>query len=190
MTVKHVEPFTDEWRQQPGSYLRQVVEALGGEVDDWWEGPCDPRRATVRLTDGTFLIWDEESGWRHGTATDEAHTSSDTHTTAPMHAAASAHTAASAQMGSPVHAAASAQAAASARPIASAQTVAPALTGVRYLGGGVLPRPDRVPAALADARAGVGNSTAWRPCYRSHRRCHDGFDLALAAYTPHTYATS
>ncbi|WP_084957174.1 DUF6292 family protein [Thermoactinospora rubra] len=56
------------------------------------------------------------------------------------------------------------------------------LTSIRYLGGGLLPRPERVPAALADARAGVGASSAWRPCYRSYRNCRDGFDVALDYY--------
>ncbi|MEV0584251.1 DUF6292 family protein [Nonomuraea sp. NPDC050310] len=56
------------------------------------------------------------------------------------------------------------------------------LAGVRYLGGGLLPRPERVPESLADARAGVGASSAWRPCYRSHRNCRDGFDVALDYY--------
>ncbi|GAA4096957.1 DUF6292 family protein [Nonomuraea soli] len=56
------------------------------------------------------------------------------------------------------------------------------LTGVRYLGGGLLPRPARVPDALADARAGVGGCTAWRPRYRSHRNARDGFDVALDYY--------
>ncbi|GAA5072481.1 hypothetical protein HNP84_003819 [Thermocatellispora tengchongensis] len=134
MSVKHVEPFTDEWRRQPGFYIRQVVEALGAEAEGWSEGPCDPRQATVRLSCGGTLIWDEESGWRY---------------CAP-------------EPGAPV----------------------------RYLGGGVLPRPERVPAALADARAGVGNSTAWRPCYRSRRYQRDGFDLALSAYAERSLSGS
>lgn len=56
------------------------------------------------------------------------------------------------------------------------------LGGVRYLGGGLLPRPERVPSALADARTGIGASSAWRPTYRSHLNCRDGFDLALDFY--------
>ncbi|MER5419919.1 DUF6292 family protein [Streptosporangium roseum] len=60
------------------------------------------------------------------------------------------------------------------------------LADARYLGGGLLLRPERVPSAIADARAGVGNSTAWRPCYRSYRHYRDGFDLALNGY--HAYA--
>ncbi|MDF5754772.1 DUF6292 family protein [Spongiactinospora sp. TRM90649] len=134
MALRHVEPFTDEWRRQPGFYLRRVVAALGESVGDWWEddpGRGDPRSATIRLADETLLVWDEESGWRlrapAGHPGDE--------------------------------------------------------TCVRYLCGGVLPRPERVPAALADARSGAGNSTAFRPCYRSHRHHRDGFDLALADYT-------
>ncbi|RBQ18681.1 hypothetical protein DP939_19575 [Spongiactinospora rosea] len=128
VAVRHVEPFTDEWRRQPGFYLRRVVEALGDAVDDWSEEDPSgggPRSATLRLTDGTRLQWDEESGWRH---------------------------------------------------------LCPGAAVARYLCGGVLPRPERVPGALADARAGGGGSTAWRPCYRSHRHQRDGFDLALADY--------
>ncbi|MEW9553620.1 DUF6292 family protein [Nonomuraea sp. NPDC050783] len=135
MAIRHVEPYSDEWLQQPISYVRQVVDQLGAEVDHWWEGPCDPRGATLKLADGSALVWDEESGWRLGTY------------------------------------------------VAGGPGLHTELTGVRYLGNGLLPRPERVPAALADARGGVGASTAWRPCYRSHRNCHDGFDLALAFYT-------
>ncbi|WP_240197721.1 DUF6292 family protein [Nonomuraea lactucae] len=135
MAIRHVEPYTDEWREQPVGYLRRVVDRLGAEVADWWEGPCDPRDATVRLADGDALVWDEESGWRLGSF---------------VSGGRGRHT---------------------------------ELADVRYLGGGLLPRPDRVPAALGDARAGVGSSTAWRPCYRSHRNCRDGFDVALDFYT-------
>ncbi|MFB9621860.1 DUF6292 family protein [Nonomuraea helvata] len=134
MTISHVEPYTDEWLQQPASYVRQVIDVLGPEVADWWEGPCDPRDATVRLSDGTALVWDEESGWRLG---------------AFVSGGRGAHT---------------------------------ELNGIRYLGHGLLPKPERVPTALSDARAGVGASSAWRPCYRSHRNCRDGFDVALAFY--------
>ncbi|MGW4425400.1 DUF6292 family protein [Streptosporangium sp. NPDC004631] len=56
------------------------------------------------------------------------------------------------------------------------------LTDTRYLGGGLLLTPERVPDAIADARAGLGNSTAWRPCYRSYRHYRDGFDRALNGY--------
>ncbi|MFC7102083.1 DUF6292 family protein [Nonomuraea rubra] len=97
MAIRHVEPYTDEWLQQPISYVQQVVDLLGAEVTDWWEGPCDPRDATVRLTDDTALVWDEESGWRLG-----AFVSGDR----------GRHT---------------------------------ELSGVRYLGHGLLPRPERVP---------------------------------------------
>ncbi|GGP12073.1 DUF6292 family protein [Nonomuraea glycinis] len=134
MTIRHVEPYSDEWLQQPVCYVRLVVELLGAEVADWWEGPCDPREATVRLADGAALVWDEESGWRLG------------------------------------------------RFVSGGSGERTELTGSRYLGGGLLPRPERVPAALADARAGVGACSAWRPCYRSHRSCHDGFDVALDFY--------
>jgi hypothetical protein len=135
VAIRHVEPYSDEWLQQPVCYVQCVVDLLGADVADWWEGPCEPRDATVRLTDGTALVWDEESGWRLGRFVSGEHGS---HTE---------------------------------------------LTGVRYLGGGLLPRPERVPGALRDAREGVGASSAWRPCYRSHRNCRDGFDVALDFYT-------
>ncbi|MCF6470784.1 hypothetical protein FAF44_20655 [Nonomuraea sp. MG754425] len=134
VAIKHVEPYTDEWVQQPISYVQQVVDALSTEVADWWEGPCDPRDATLRLADGAALVWDEESGWRLG---------------AFVSGGRGRHT---------------------------------ELSGIRYLGHGLLPRPERVPPALDDARAGVGASSAWRPCYRSHRNCRDGFDVALGFY--------
>ncbi len=98
MTIRHVEPYTDEWLQQPVCYVRLVVELLGAEVADWWEGPCDPRDATVRLADGAALVWDEESGWRLG------------------------------------------------RFVSGGSGERTELTGSRYLGGGLLPRPERVPA--------------------------------------------
>jgi hypothetical protein len=120
--VKHVEPYTEEWRHQPALYASRVVEALGDEVRDWWQGPCDPRTVTIRLTGEDTLVWDEESGWRRG----------------------------------------------------------------RYVSGD---RDTRT--VLADARylrAGVGNSTAWRPCYRSYRHYRDGFDLALNGYVAYVGA--
>ncbi|MFI7618103.1 DUF6292 family protein [Nonomuraea terrae] len=135
MAIKHVEPYTDEWLHQPICYVRRVVGLLGSEVADWWEGPSEPRDATVKLTDGTALVWDEESGWRLGTF---------------VSGGPGQHT---------------------------------ELSGVRYLGHGLLPRPERVPQALQDARSGVGASSAWRPCYRSHRNCRDGFDVALDFYS-------
>ncbi|MBF8188824.1 hypothetical protein ITP53_24425 [Nonomuraea sp. K274] len=134
VAIRHVEPYTDEWLQQPIGYLQQVVDLLGAEVTDWWEGPCDPRDATLRLADGSALVWDEESGWRLGTF---------------VSGGRGRHT---------------------------------ELAGVRYLGHGLLPKPERVLPALRDARAGVGASSAWRPCYRSHRNCRDGFDVALDFY--------
>ncbi|MBG0814990.1 DUF6292 family protein [Planomonospora sp. ID82291] len=134
MAVRHVEPYTDEWRHQPVSYLRLVAEALGAQAEAWWEGPCDPRAGTIRLTGGDALVWDEESGWRWG------------------------------------------------RFVSGGPDRCTVLTGHRYLGGGLLLRPDRVPGAVAEARAGVGNSTAWRPCYRSYRHYRDGFDVALDHY--------
>ncbi|MFB9894914.1 DUF6292 family protein [Planobispora takensis] len=134
MAVKHVEPYTDEWRHQPVFYLRRVVEALGAEVEDWWAGPCDPRAGTIRLIGGEALVWDEESGWRQG------------------------------------------------RFVSGDPGACTVLAEARYLCGGLLLRPDRVPDAVREARAGVGNSTAWRPCYRSYRHYRDGFDLALNGY--------
>ncbi|GII93228.1 DUF6292 family protein [Sinosporangium siamense] len=68
------------------------------------------------------------------------------------------------------------------RLIAGERGLRSVLTDVRYLGGGLLPRPDRVPEALADARRGIGGSTAFRPCYRSYRHRRDGFDMALSEY--------
>jgi hypothetical protein len=134
VAIRHVEPYSDEWLQQPVCYVRRVVDVLGPEAADWWEGPCDPRDATVLLADGSALVWDEESGWRFGHF------------------------------------------------VAGGRGRHTELSGVRYLGGGLLPRPERVPQALGDARAGVGASTAFRPCYRSHRNCRDGFDVALDFY--------
>ncbi|MBB5080807.1 DUF6292 family protein [Nonomuraea endophytica] len=131
MAVRHVEPYTDEWQRQPRCYVKQVVEVLDAEVAEWWEGPGEPRAATVLVTGGSALVWDEESGWRLG------------------------------------------------RFLSGARGEHTELADVRYLGGGLLPRPERVPAALEDARLGIGASSAWRPCYRSHRNCRDGFDVAL-----------
>ncbi|MFI6325392.1 DUF6292 family protein [Nonomuraea sp. NPDC050556] len=134
MAIRHVEPYSDEWLRQPVSYVQQVVEQLAGQVADWWEGPCDPRDATVLLSDGNALVWDEESGWRLGLLV-------------------------SGVRGEHVE-----------------------LSDARYLNGGLLPKPERVPDLLTDARAGIGASSAWRPCYRSHRNCRDGFDVALDFY--------
>ncbi|NBE93622.1 hypothetical protein FE391_02160 [Nonomuraea sp. KC401] len=134
VAIRHVEPYSDEWLQQPISYVQRVIDVLGSEVAGWWEGPCDPRDATLKLADGSALVWDEESGWRLGTL------------------------------------------------VSGGPGLRSELAGVRYLGHGLLPRPERVPSALGDARAGVGASSAWRPCYRSHRNCRDGFDVALDFY--------
>lgn len=60
------EPYSEDWLRLPVFYVRQVAESLGERVDQWWDDPFDPRDATIRLTDGTALVWDEESGWRHG----------------------------------------------------------------------------------------------------------------------------
>ncbi|MBG0814994.1 DUF6292 family protein [Planomonospora sp. ID82291] len=59
-------PYSEEWLDLPVAYVRQVAETLGDLVATWWDDPCDPRDATIRLTDGTALVWDEESGWRRG----------------------------------------------------------------------------------------------------------------------------
>jgi hypothetical protein len=132
--VNHLKPYSEEWRNHPSSYARRVVTVLGDEVTGWWEGPCDPRTVTIRLSGDDALVWDEESGWRLG-----AFVSGD-------------------------------------------ETSCTELIGARYLCGGLLLRPERVPPALADARRGVGNSTAWRPCYRDYRNYRDGFDVALDQY--------
>ncbi len=60
------EPYSEDWLRLPVPYVRQVAAALGERVDQWWDDPFDPRDATIRLMDGTALVWDEESGWRHG----------------------------------------------------------------------------------------------------------------------------
>ncbi|SDI83182.1 DUF6292 family protein [Nonomuraea jiangxiensis] len=135
MAVRHVEPYSDEWLQQPIGYAQQVVDVLGAEVADWWDGPCDPRGVTLRLADGNALVWDEESGWRFGGF------------------------------------------------VSGGRGKHTELAGIRYLGHGLLPLPERVPMALSEARAGIGASSAWRPCYRSHRNCRDGFDVGLTFYS-------
>jgi hypothetical protein len=141
VAIRHVEPYSDEWRHQPRRYVSRVVDALGAEALEWWEGPYEPREVVIRLADGSGLVWDEESGWRLGGFV-------------------------------------------SGEPGARTE-----LTRVRYLGGGLLPRPEQVPGLLRDARAGLGASTAFRPCYRSHRNCRDGFDVALDYYAVSAGAT-
>src|SRR4051794_37994622 len=59
-------PYSHAWLALPVAYVAQVAEALGPRVLQWWDDPYDPRDATLRLVDGTALVWDEESGWRHG----------------------------------------------------------------------------------------------------------------------------
>lgn len=59
-------PYSPEWLSLPFHYVARVAESLGDQVLQWWDDPFDPRDATIRLTDGTALVWDEESGWRHG----------------------------------------------------------------------------------------------------------------------------
>lgn len=58
-------PWSAAWSRLPTAYVAQVAAALDAVVG-WWNDPVDPRDATVRLADGTALVWDEESGWRHG----------------------------------------------------------------------------------------------------------------------------
>lgn len=57
-------PYTEEWLRLPKGY----VAAVAAVVDDlmWWDDPFDPRDATIRLLDGSALVWDEETGWRRG----------------------------------------------------------------------------------------------------------------------------
>ncbi|MGC5014589.1 DUF6292 family protein [Streptosporangium sp. DT93] len=140
MSIRHAEPYSEEWRERPARYAAGVARALGEQVEGWWPGPCDPRTVTVRLAGGEALVWDEESGWRHG------------------------------------------------RYVSGDRDTPTVLAGPRYLGGGLLLAPERIGSAIADARAGVGNSTAWRPCYRSHRHRRDGFDLALGGYVAYADA--
>src|SRR5690606_22853476 len=66
VAIRHVEPYSDEWRHQPRRYVSRVVDALGAEALEWWEGPYEPREVVIRLADGAGLVWDEESGWRLG----------------------------------------------------------------------------------------------------------------------------
>lgn len=58
-------PYSDEWQRLPIAYVSSVAEVLT-DVVTWWNDPMDPRDATILLTGGTALVWDEESGWRHG----------------------------------------------------------------------------------------------------------------------------
>lgn len=58
-------PYSDAWSRLPIAYVAQVAAALADAVV-WWNDPVDPRDATIRLADGSALVWDEESGWRHG----------------------------------------------------------------------------------------------------------------------------
>jgi len=64
--MKLPEPYSVDWLELPAAYARRVAEALGPRVVAWWDDPFDPRDATVRLGGGWALVWDEESGWRHG----------------------------------------------------------------------------------------------------------------------------
>ncbi|GIH72950.1 DUF6292 family protein [Sphaerimonospora thailandensis] len=66
MSTKLPEPYSREWLRLPVFYVDEVADALGERVARWWDDPFDPRDATIVLVDGTALVWDEESGWRHG----------------------------------------------------------------------------------------------------------------------------
>jgi hypothetical protein len=123
------EPYCEGWLRLPVGYVCRVAEGLGERVVAWWDDPYDPRDATVRLTGGQALVWDEESGWRHG------------------------------------------------RFVAGVKGVRTELAEVRYLGGGVLPVPERV-AELLDGPYG----SATRPVYRSYEDLDDGFDAELLTY--------
>ncbi|GIH91556.1 DUF6292 family protein [Planobispora siamensis] len=61
-----IEPYSAQWLALPVPYVRRVAEALGETVADWWDDPFDPRDATILLTGGDAMVWDEESGWRRG----------------------------------------------------------------------------------------------------------------------------
>jgi len=122
------EPYSSTWLSLPVHYVAPVAGALGARVLDWWDDPCDPRDATIRLIDGGALVWDEESGWRHG------------------------------------------------RFVSGEKGTRTVLSGVRYLGGGVLPRPAEIVSLLA------GPGSADRPRYRAYTDVHDGFDQALESF--------
>src|SRR4051812_32508025 len=70
-TVSEIPTATGEaWLRLPRFYVGAVVDVLiaqGVGVHGWWAGARDPRDATVRLTGGSALVWDEECGWRLGT---------------------------------------------------------------------------------------------------------------------------
>ncbi|MBO3750683.1 hypothetical protein J5X84_31790 [Streptosporangiaceae bacterium NEAU-GS5] len=129
MSIEIPEPYSHAWLGLAVPYIREVAEALGERVAAWWDDPFDPRDATVRLCGGWALVWDEESGWRHG------------------------------------------------RFLSGVKGVRTALDEVRYLGGGVLPAPERV-IELLDGPYG----SPVRPVYRSYTDLGDGFDATLAAY--------
>ncbi|MBE1563458.1 DUF6292 family protein [Nonomuraea africana] len=57
-------PYTPEWLSMPVAYVAEV--ALAVDALEWWDDPFDPRDATILLVSGAALVWDEESGWRHG----------------------------------------------------------------------------------------------------------------------------
>ncbi|MEU8250183.1 DUF6292 family protein [Nonomuraea sp. NPDC048916] len=63
----------DPWVDLTHGYVSQVVGELSGQgvrIDRSWLDPADPRDATVIIRDGAHqplaLVWDEETGWRHG----------------------------------------------------------------------------------------------------------------------------
>ncbi|GIH99052.1 DUF6292 family protein [Planobispora takensis] len=127
-------PYSEEWLRLPAAYAAIVARALGDEAATWWDDPFDPRDATICLTDGTALVWDEETGWRHGGF------------------------------------------------VSGRKGERTVLSGMCYLGGGVLPEPARVVESLALLREGGNADAADRPTYRSFRDYDDGFDALLAHY--------
>ncbi|GIH25423.1 hypothetical protein Aph01nite_37330 [Acrocarpospora phusangensis] len=58
------QPYSDAWLALPAAYIARVARVLN--ADRWWDDPCDPRDGTILLPGGFALVWDEESGWRHG----------------------------------------------------------------------------------------------------------------------------
>jgi hypothetical protein len=62
---QHHDPWVDLLR----GYITGTVQALqleGLNVARSWLDPSDPRDATIVLKDTRALVWDEETGWRHG----------------------------------------------------------------------------------------------------------------------------
>ncbi|GAA0407760.1 hypothetical protein Acor_69450 [Acrocarpospora corrugata] len=120
-----MEPYSDAWLALAVPYVARVAEAL--DARRWWDDPFDPRDATILLAGGLALVWDEESGWRHGVF------------------------------------------------VSGRKGMRTELAGVRYLGGGVLPEPERVAELIPGSREE-------RPVYRSYRDFGDGLDRELVRY--------